>query len=102
MSTYIQNGSCVATREEVYDAVDSERSYQQTMWDGYNGEPDNPLEVGEFLTLLEEYVAQARATWCKERTKEAPDSLNAVRKVAGIAVNCMEQHGAPHRVIGGW
>ena len=89
-----------ATRQEVDAAITSERHYQQVMWDGYNGEPDNPLEIGEFLVLLDEYVQQAKAEWCKERTKSESEagSLHTVRKIGAIAVNCMRQHGAPGRM----
>lgn len=82
------------TRAKVYTAIDSERDYQDKKW----GEMDaaNPLTVGEFVLLLEQYAAEARAVWSRE-FKPNTETVDIVRKVAGIAVNCMEQHGAPHR-----
>ncbi len=85
------------TRAEVYKAIDSERDYQDAKWPqgGQPGYP-NPLTIGEFLLLLEEYVAKGRAEWTNEKRPEMR-TLNVIRKCAGIAVNCMEQHGAPQR-----
>jgi hypothetical protein len=85
-----------ATREEVFAAIDSEREYQQRVWAGADGEIDNPLTPGEFLTLLRVYLRKAEEAWVIEEKPEV-NTLDAVRKIAGIAVNCMEQHGAPHR-----
>lgn len=83
------------TREEAYKAIDSEREYQDKLWQNQEGGPNN-LTIGEFILLIEEYAAQARNAWSKE-VKPEMTALNAVRKIAGIAVGCMEQHGAPHR-----
>lgn len=91
-----------AARYKVYLAIDSERAYQDRLWPGPN-DGSNRLEAGEFLPLLAEYVRQAEAVWVKEPKQrdgeglELPRTMDAIRKVAGIAVNCMEQHGAPLR-----
>jgi len=84
-------------RSEVYAAIDGERSYQDGLWP-QDGTPDapNPLTIGEFVLMLEEYAAKARAEWIAEKKPEQK-TLHMVRKIAGIAVNCMEQHGAPTR-----
>jgi hypothetical protein len=79
------------TRAEVYAAIDSERTYQDALWP-----QDDPQTIGEFVLLLDEYVARARAEWTVEKKPEMR-TVNIIRKVAGIAVNCMEQHGAPSR-----
>jgi hypothetical protein len=84
-------------REAVYAAIDSERDYQQLVWNGLkNHEADNPLTSGEFLTLLRVYLRKAEEAWAIEEKPEV-NTLDVVRKIAGIAVNCMEQHGAPKR-----
>ena len=84
-------------RSVVYQAIDSERDYQDRLWpqDGSTGFP-NPLTIGEQILLAEAYIAQARLVWAKEKKPEML-ALNIIRKVAGICVNCMEQHGAPFR-----
>jgi hypothetical protein len=83
------------TREEVYKAIDSERNYQDSLW-STDGGFSNPLLIGEFLVLLDVYLRKAQDEWTAESKPEI-NSLNTVRKIAGIAVNCMEQHGAPLR-----
>lgn len=85
------------TRKEVYRVIDSEREYQDSLWpqDGRKGSP-NPLTVGEFLLLIENYTSQARTVWSHEK-KPTRATLNTIRKIAGIVVNCMEQHGADPR-----
>lgn len=88
-------------RNEVYKAIDSERAYQdgqwpQGEWDGTGQQPSNPLTIGEFLLLAEEYCQRARDAWSKEKKPEG-NTLEIIRKIAGIVVNCMEQHGAPQR-----
>ena len=54
------------------------------------------MSIGEFVLLLEEYTYRARLEWSLEKKPEHR-TLHFIRKVAGIAVNCMEQHGAPKR-----
>lgn len=95
------------SRAAVYAAIDTERAYQDSLWpqrivieqgEGLDTEAPNALSLGEFILLMEEYTAKARALWVTTKEPEgAPIILDAVRKVAGIAVNCMEQHGAPKR-----
>lgn len=86
----------MATRDAVYRAIDSERDYQDRFWPGREQGGANRLTVGEFVLLLEEYILKARAEWTVEAKPEV-NTLDMVRKVAGIAVNCMEQNGAPMR-----
>lgn len=94
----------MTSRKDVYAAIDTERAYQTRVWGGGNpnghyyteGVIDNPLTVGEFLLLIEEYASRARNAWASERKPEK-QTLEIIRKIAGITVNCMEQHGAPKR-----
>ncbi len=87
-----------SSRAEVFVAIDGEREYQQQVWAGADGEIDNPLTPGEFLTLISVYLRKAEEAWTVEDGMPEPNTMDVVRKIAGIAVNCMEQHGAPHRV----
>ena len=88
------------TREQVYKAVDSERDFQDFHWQNPDGSgTPNPLTVGENLLLIEEYAARARSEWSKEGRPEMR-TLNMIRKIAGIAVRCLEEHGAPFRGMG--
>jgi hypothetical protein len=83
-----------ATRAEVYHAIDSERTYQDRIWPAAANQPQ--LSIGEFVLMLDEYVARARKEWTNEKRPENL-TLEVVRKIAGIAVKCMEHHGAPRR-----
>lgn len=89
----------MATREEVYEAVDGERTYQ-TKWD--TAESQGLHEPAAFILFMEEYLSEARKL---ESTRENGNngrfleegSLDFVRKVTALGVACMEQHGAPRR-----
>lgn len=76
------------SRDEVYAAIDGERDYQDELL-----RTDRSLTAE--LLLLESYVARARGMWTDY--KGDSEVLRMVRKVAGIAVRCMENHGAPKR-----
>lgn len=86
----------VTTREEVYKAIDSERNFQDSFV-----MPErkyyNTHTLGEFILMIGQYADQARQKWTHHADVEPPESLQEVRKVAALAVRCMEQHGAPHR-----
>lgn len=76
-------------RSEVYEAIDSERDYQDAKW-GSIGQ--HPHEVEVWLLLMEQYLADARKAWASSPRDEA--ALLELRKVVSLGVACMEQHGA--------
>lgn len=88
----------MTTRQEVYEAIDTEREYQDRVWKDHAGgtESPNPLSIGEWILCMEEYLAEARVEWTGEPKPEVK-TLETIRKVGAIAVHCMEQHGAPKR-----
>lgn len=79
-------------RSNVFNAIDSERDYQDRKW----GTPaEHPHEVGGYLTLMDVHLQRAKAAWaCANNDNEA---LEALRKVLAIGVACAEQHGIPGR-----
>ena len=77
------------SRDRVYDVIDGERDYQDDVWSSAD---KTLLTPGEYLILFEEYVTKARAAWVKEHGDE--NLRNNFRKLAGIAVQAMERHGA--------
>ena len=93
-------------RSQVYELIDSERDYQDQQWPSRGIEeegspvpsymPSNELTIGEFILLVEEYTTKARLAWTQEKRPELT-ALDNIRKIAGIAVNCMEQHGGVKR-----
>jgi hypothetical protein len=82
------------TRGQVYAAINTERDYQDalppTRTDGM------PRSVGDYITMMRTYARAADEAW----TYNPGDAqaLVQMRKIAGIAVHCMEDHGAPHRM----
>lgn len=78
-------------RSDVYSLIDGERAYQDSQSLGANSN----FTVGEELVLLATYVDEALKAW----TYNSGDfkALEKVRKVAAIAVRCMEHHPTPPR-----
>lgn len=83
-------------REEIYAAIDGERAYQ----DFYSlREPDGlpPFSSGDYIVMLQHYANALTAAWATE-PGAAPEAVLAnMRKVAAIAVQCMEWHGVVTR-----
>jgi len=73
------------------DAVNRERQYQEFRW-GAGGEG---LPVPSYLCFIQDYLTQA----INQVTRGAHpgDALHTVRKIAALAVACLEDHGAPER-----
>jgi hypothetical protein len=82
-------------RELAFAAIDTERLYQEARENKEGWQKKK--RVGEWLVLLTHYVAEANKTWCNS-TGDV-ETLHVVRKIAGIAVHCMEENGAPVRVL---
>ena len=87
------------SRNEVYAAVDSEREYQELVVEPSLSQEENfdQHSVPAELVLMKVYVDKAMNTWASKPGSET--SLDFVRKIAGIAVRCMENHGAPPRMV---
>jgi len=81
-----------ATRQEVYAAIDTERAYQDGLWPGRQAGGPNELTVGEFLLMIEEYAAKARAEWVAEKSRKEKRSMSFGRS----PYRC-ELHGAARR-----
>ncbi len=88
----------MATRSEVYGAIDSERAYQDTRWNSETTTTGGKHSVEEWLMYIEDYVNEAKHLLSRETyAVSQPKALAIVRKVAGMAVCAMEQLGAPRR-----
>lgn len=86
------------TRAEVYAAIDTEREYQDTIveTDPSRCSQTGPAHsVGDYLTMMATYLRKAQDDWTGTAGNDA--ALDQIRKIAGIAVHCMEDHGAPKR-----
>jgi hypothetical protein len=85
-------------REDVYIAIDTERAYQDSLGADRCAFEQGRMRnhsVGDHLVMLNEYVRRALEAWVNNPGDE--QALHVIRKVAGIAVRCMERHGAPMR-----
>ena len=87
-----------ATREQVYGALDSERAYQDSRWGSTlsGGVPgDGSRTLDEFILYIAGYADELKRIGA---TSPVPaEKLEFVRKVGGLCVAAMEQHGAPRR-----
>lgn len=82
-------------RQEVYKLIDGERAYQDSLGTDRVEPSERPHDVGGYLTLIRSYSHKADMAWTDQAGAEA--ALAVVRKIAAIAVACMERHGAPER-----
>jgi hypothetical protein len=84
-------------RSKAYDAIDSERTYQKERW-RYSPSKGSSHSVTEYLVYIRARVEDALDEVSHASDPKASrDALEEVRKIAALAVACMEQHGAPVR-----
>lgn len=81
--------TALQTRQEAFAAVDGELEYQLAKFG------ENPHEIDAFATYIRQYskILDEVAT----QPSEPWEKLTVMRKIAAIAIRCMEQHGAPKR-----
>ena len=80
-------------RSEVYTLIDGERDYQDKL--GPERTDGRQHTVGDYLLMLDVYVARAKEAWVANPGDE--QCLEIIRKCAGICVHCMEDWSAPAR-----
>jgi hypothetical protein len=83
-------------RKEVYERIDQEREYQRLRWGidlPETGELLKPTE--SFLLYIQHHLNKAIAEISSTPTDK--EALNEVRKIAALAVACLEQHGCDER-----
>lgn len=84
----------MASRKEVYDAIDGEREYQVARWN--RPAPDRTID--EWAMYFEVYSRELCDLAAHTNDDESvPEKLAIVRKLTAMGVACMEQHGAPQR-----
>lgn len=81
-----------ASRSDAFDAVSSERDYQDAKW---GGPDDRARSVGDHLTLLRAHLAKADLAYATNHGDE--EALAEVRNLAALAVRCMESNGISRR-----
>ena len=94
----------MTNRKEVYEAIDSERNYQDLRWSGTASSNRKSSENSALDRTLDEFALYIKGysddlAKIASHSDDPTEKLNFVRKVAGLAVACMETHGAPVREI---
>jgi hypothetical protein len=85
------------TRAQVYALIDGERDYQDSLGPDRREPVEVPHSTGEYLVMLDTYLRKAKDAWTNTAGDRA--ALDQIRKIAGIAVHCMEDNGAPPREV---
>lgn len=81
-------------QEQVFEILKEERSYQDSI--STKMEHKGCPTVEAELLMMEHYLVQAREKWVTTYG-DSISCLDSLRKVAGIAVRCFENHGCPSR-----
>ena len=90
----------MASRDDVFRAINTERSYQDSRWGDSlsGGRPGNgERSVDEFALYIIGYANDLLVN--ASHFGDQADKLDIIRKIAGLGVACMEQHGAPRREL---
>lgn len=82
----------IATRQEVYAAIDSEREYQNTLARN-DVKNQTPMEQAALIRFL---LTELDRMWYQN---PGYPPMDIFRKIAGVAVRSMEEHGAPKRAL---
>lgn len=86
------------TREEVYGVIDGERTYQDGKWNPNTTESGGKHSPAEWLLYIDDYLREAKTQAARYADPQSREMvLGTIRKIAAMAVACMEQHGAPKR-----
>ena len=83
-------------RKDVYQAIDEERNYQDTIRGENDNETqdDNEKSVSEFLIYMENKLNEAKSRiYYLNKT----GALDSIRKVTALGVAAMEAFGVPQR-----
>ena len=78
-------------RKQVYELIDGERAYQQSKWSP--DFDDSKWSIGDWLVFIERYVQEGKNNLGYEKSKDAN------RKIAALAVACMEYNDTNPRVV---
>lgn len=84
-------------KDNVYEAINSERNYQDHRW------PGRIHSIDEYILFMEHHLQEARklvATTDLDLADNRTEALNVIRKVTALGVVCMEDNGSPLRE--GW
>lgn len=78
-------------RKKVYKMIDEERDYQDSLCKDTFRHSESDRSVPAELLMLKVYIDKASEDWTKNHG-DIP-ALHQVRKIAALAVRCLENHG---------
>jgi hypothetical protein len=86
-------------RNEVYAAIDTERSYQDRVWGDDDSENTPAAFVAYMRMYLNDTMLPMRSLGAEVLTADEVQQMrgDSLRKIAGLAVACLETHGVPQR-----
>jgi hypothetical protein len=85
-------------RPQVYEAIEHERNYQDAKWNPRTTASGGVHSTTEWLVYLDDYIREAKFLVTRNADPEANVmALHVIRKVAAMAVACMEQNGCHTR-----
>lgn len=84
----------IALSQGVIEAINEELAYQSTLQGSGRADAVEHGVAGQLVTLGV-YVNEANVAWTKSAGDEK--ALDALRKVAAIAIRALEQYGCPRR-----
>lgn len=82
-------------RSIVFKAIVTERKYQDSL--PATRREHRIMPLGEELLLLKEYLDRAIKNWTDAPGANPDIAKHDIRKLAGICVRALENHGAPMR-----
>lgn len=86
------------TEADVYAVIGNERAYQDAIWCAATTPTEGKHSPTEFLVYIGYYLDKAKADASNKPDPIAKLAiLDSIRKVAALAVSCMEQNGAVTR-----
>jgi len=90
-------------RQAVYHAINTERDYQEALIKEYGPTRDSEEfarghTIDAYMGFMEDYLLELKHIRARGWGEGEKRGLDIVRKVAGLAVACMEDHGAPLRL----
>jgi len=87
-------------RNKVYEAIDTEREYQDALWLPMEGSNHDHHSPEEWFMYIEDYINEAKHILSREAYVVCkPKAMEIMRKLAAMAVCAMEQNGTTNRVI---
>jgi hypothetical protein len=83
----------VSTRAQVYDALDTERKYQD---EGRGNAKYELKSIGDFLSAFQVYMNDALASY---KVGDSDAAIDDIRKITALGVQGMEKLGARRRLL---